>query len=303
MPAKAKNALLYPLYWVFQVGSFLTGLLPPPVGYWLMQRAGDVAYWLLPLRRRITAENFARVLQRSPQDQEVRRLARASWRNYGCYLYEVARLPHLSMEQILQRVTIHNEEHLQRALAHGKGVIFVSAHFGNMDMAAVALAHQIAPMTIAGTALKPRKLMDKLVEYRAAKGLKMSVYEGAARDVLMALRRNETVGFLVDVGVRWNGGVPVDFFGQTAPFPAGLALLSLKTGSPIVPGYTIVRPDHSIQVFVEPPIFLQPSGDKEADTRVCMQQVARVLETFISQYPDQWYMYRPMWASRAEEQR
>lgn len=296
MLARLKSLLTYSLFLIYQVGTFLARLVPPAIGYWLARRGADLAYWLLPLRRRVAAENFARVLRHPPNAAEVRRIVRASFRNFACYLYEVARFPHLTIDQIRSRVVIHREEYLQKALEKGKGVIFVSAHFGNMDLTVAALAQHIGPMLIPGTALKPRKLMDTLIKHRAEKGLRMSVYEGVARDVLTALKRNQAVGFLVDIGVRWQDGVIVDFFGEPAPFPAGPALLALKTGAPIVPGYTVVRPDRIIEAFAEPPIFVEPTDNKEADVQACMQQIAWALERFISKYPEQWYMYRPMWA-------
>jgi len=295
--ARLKSLLTYSLYLVYHIGSFLAGLVPPAIGYWLAQRGADLAYWFLPLRRRIAAENFARVLRHPPDGKEVRRVVRASFRNFACYLYEVARFPHLTLDQIRSRVIIHWGDHFQKALEKGKGVIFVSAHFGNMDLTAAALAQCIGPLVIPGTALKPRRLMDTLIRHREKKGLKMSVYDGVARDVLMALKQNRAVGFLVDVGMHWKEGVTVDFFGEPAPFPAGPALLALKTGAPIITGYAVVRPDHTIEAFAEPPIFVEPTGNKEADVQACMQKIARVLEGFISRYPEQWYMYRPMWAS------
>lgn len=294
--------LLYP---AFQIAAFLAGTLPPRFGFWLCSRGGDLAFALLRGRRRITAENFARVSCLSPTDEAVLGMVRRSFRYHGEYLYETVRLSHQSKEEVLDRVTVHGKEHLLRALEHGKGVIFVSAHMGNMDLGAIALAHLTGPMTIAGTALEPRQVMDRLVAQRHAKGLKMSVYASAARDVLMALRHNETVGFLVDVGVRWNGNssVVVDFFGAPAPFPAGLALLALRTGAPIVPGYAVIRPDHGVDTVVLPPMVVAATGDRAADVKACMQQVAHVMEGFVRDNLNQWYMYRPMWdrPGRAEQ--
>jgi Kdo2-lipid IVA lauroyltransferase/acyltransferase len=287
--------LLYP---AFQAGAFLAGVLPPRFGYWLCHRGGDLAFTLLRDRRRITAENFARVSGLPPTDGDVLKMVRSSFRNYGEYLYETVRLSHQTKQQVLDRVNVHGKENLLRALERGKGVIFVSAHLGNMDLGGIALASLTCPMTVAGTALEPRQVMDRLVAQRSAKGLKMTVYASAARDVLVALKRNETVGFLVDLGVRWtgNGIVVVDFFGAPAPFPAGVAQLALRTGAPIVPGYAVIRPDHGVDAFALPHIEVVSTGDRCADVKACMQQVAHALEGVVRGNLDQWYMYRPMWS-------
>lgn len=291
--------LAFPL---FMTASFLTWVVPPRVGFWLSKRGGDLAYLLLPKRRRVTAENLARVMGKPAADPAVRRSVRVNMQNYGCLLYETVRVPHQSLNEILGRVRVHSEETIHGALAHGKGAIFVSAHFGNMELGGIAVASKTSPLTVPGTPLDPPRLMDQLTKQRLAKGVRMTVHSGAPRDVLKALRNNEIVGFCVDVGVSWQDGntVPVSFFGKTAPFPPGLALLALRTGAPIVPAFAIVRPDHSVDVQMLDPIFAKPSGDKVADVQDCMQKVALCLERFIRAHPDQWYMYRPMWHASPE---
>jgi Kdo2-lipid IVA lauroyltransferase/acyltransferase len=294
--------LLYLLYPAFVTGIFLAGKLPTRFGYWLSRRGGDLGFVVLRARRRITAENFAQATRTHRGDSRIQTMVRESFRNYAIYLYETLRLGHQTTQQVIDRVTLHDEMYLAQAMEAGKGVIFVSAHLGNMELAAIAMANRIAPMTVAGTELKPREVMQQLIKQRAEKGLNMSVYASAARDVIMALRRNETVGFLVDLGVRWNGKgtVLVDFFGAPAPFPAGLAQLALRTGAPIVPGYAIARADERIDAYIMPPIFLKPSGDRARDAADGMQRVARAMEIFIRENLDQWYMYRPMWEKPPE---
>jgi lauroyl/myristoyl acyltransferase len=296
-PTSLARRMAFLLYPAFRAGSLLSAIVPPRLGFWLSRRGGDLAFALLPGRRRITAENFARVSALPSSGKAVLGMVRRSFRYHGEYLYETVRLSHQTKDEILGRVTVHGKEHLLRALEMGKGVIFVSAHMGNMDLGAIALIEMTGPMTVAGTALEPRQVMDRLVAQRGAKGLKMSVYASAARDVLMALRHNETVGFTVDLGVRWSGAntVVVDFFGAPAPFPTGIAQLALRTGAPIVPGFTVIRPDHGVDTVVLPPMTVASTGDRAVDVKVCMQQVARVMEGFVRDNLDQWYMYRPMW--------
>jgi KDO2-lipid IV(A) lauroyltransferase len=297
MTYRLRTYLQYLVYPLFMTAIFLSGFLPPRFCFWLSRRGGDLAYMILPRRRRVTAENLARVMKKPPAHPDVRRSVRVNMQNYGCYLYETARVSHQSVGEIVDRVRLHSEENILRALTHGNGVILVSAHFGNMDLGAMALANKTTPITVPGTPLKPPQLMNQLTNQRLAKGLKMTVHAGAPRDVINALRQNETVGFCVDLGVTWKDGVtvPVSFFGHTAPFPPGLAHLALRTGALIVPAYAVVRPDHSVDVHALEQISVTSTGNRLADARECMQKVALALETFIRANPEQWYMYRPMW--------
>jgi len=290
------NILYWPLYPLILILSFLTGIIPARLGYAIAWLGGSIAYYLLPNRRRVIAANYAPVLGRQPNDREVRRVGQESFRNFGRYLYEFLRLPHCSIDEIDRRVSLHVGEDFMQARQQGKGMIFVSAHFGNMDYAAVSVVKHIVPMTVVADMLQPKQLMDHLVEFRGKKGLRIVYHSKAARAVVEALKKNEAVGFLVDVGCNRDGGIPVTFFGRHTRFPAGPAALALRTGAPIVVGYTLIVGDR-IEAYSYPPIYAQPTGNKADDIRRCSQMIANNFEDFIRRHPEQWYIFRQMWGT------
>jgi lauroyl/myristoyl acyltransferase len=288
------NLLFLPLYPFILAVSFLTGFVPPRLGYagaWLV---GSLAYYLMPGRRRTMAENYAPVLGKPVNDPAVRHVGELSYRNFVRYVFEFLRLPHETVEAIDERVGLHTDRDFEEALASGKGLVFVSAHFGNMDYAATALCKRHLPLTVVADALKPRQLMDHLVEFRGKKGVKVVYGAKAPRAVIEALKNNEAVGFLLDVGCDRKEGVPVTFFGHRTMFPSGPALLALRTGAPIVVGYSLVVGDR-IEAYSYPPIYYTPTGDKFEDARACSQLIANYFEDFLRRYPEQWYIFRPMW--------
>jgi lauroyl/myristoyl acyltransferase len=287
--------LSLPLYPLFLAASFLTAFVPRRIGYAFAGLFSSIAYLLLPNRRRVMGANYAPVLGKAPDDPEIQRIGKLSFRNYGRYLYDFLRLPHVSIDEIDRMVTLHVADDFLGALQAGKGMIFVSAHFGNMDYTATALVKHYVRMTVVADMLQPKQLMDHLVEFRKKKGLTVVYNARAARSVIEALRRNEAVGFLIDVGCRRAGGIPVTFFGRQTMIPSGPALLALRTGAPIVVGYTVVEGDR-IQGYSSPPIYAKPTGDKEADVLRCSQALAAHFEDFIRRYPEQWYIFRPMWS-------
>jgi len=285
----------YYLSWL--VLSFLSRFVPSSLGYLLARRIGDGAYFLLRNRRRIAAENYARVLAQPPDSKAVRRVTRAAFQNFACYAFDLMRFAHLSVPRIQERVVLHVEEHFEKALEKGKGAIFVTAHFGNMDWAGVVVAAQYGPITVPADFSLPRRLVELLIKHRAKRGARLVPYHRAPRQLLRTIRRGGLVAFLLDLGIAFEGGVQVDFFGAPAVFPAGPALLALRTGAPIIPGYAVVGPDKRIHAYSYPPIFLRPSGDKKRDVQSCLQQIARFFEDFIRRHPEQWYIFRPMWKS------
>src|SRR5439155_25785 len=85
-----------------------------------------------------------RGLGRTQDHPEVARVARRSFRNFGKYLTEIMRFPKLHAADLERMVTIddRSNEHLQQALDHGKGLIFVSAHFGNFELGGARIAQE-----------------------------------------------------------------------------------------------------------------------------------------------------------------
>ncbi|MBI4788136.1 MAG: hypothetical protein HY782_13985 [Chloroflexi bacterium] len=286
------------VYWVWRLGMFLAARAPRRWSAAAAGAMGNSAYYLMGLRRRVAKENFSQVLGKSPNDPDVRRVARQSFQNYARYLRDVMLYPRIPTTELEKRVVIDGRECFDRALARNKGAIIVSAHFGNMDMPSAVLAKQFKPITLVAESLRPRQLMDFLTRVREERNVHLFPYDSAPRKILEALRRNEMTGFLLDFGVTHHldiTTVTVSFFGTPTDFPAGPAQLSLLTGAPIIVGHARVSANGQIHVRVTDPIIVQRSGNRHHDLQVTMQEIACRFEEFIRLHPEQWYMFRPMW--------
>lgn len=291
------------VYWFWRLGMFLTRLAPPRLSLVAAGAMGNSAYYVMSLRRQVAKRNFSHVLGKSPDDPEVRRVARQSFQNYARYLRDVMLYPRVSTMELENRVVFHSREYLDQALALGKGAILVSAHFGNMDLPSAVIAKHYTPITLVAESLRPPQLMDLLTRMRAARNVHLWPYDRAPRKIIEALKRNEMTGFLLDFGVTHHfdiSTVDVKFFGTDTPFPAGPAQLALLTGAPILVGFAQVAPDGKIHVHATEPIIAARSKNRKQDFQVVMQEIASRFEVFIRQHPEQWYMFRPMWIDRKE---
>ena len=286
------------VYWVWRIGMYLASLVPQRWSFAFAGAAGNSAYYLMGLRRRVAKENFSQVLGKSPNDPEVRRVARQAFQNYARYLRDVMLYPRIPTTELEKRVVVHRSEYIEQALALNKGAIIVSAHFGNMDLTSAVLAKHYGPITLVAESLRPPQLMDFLTRMRGERRVYLFPYDQAPRKILQALKRNEMTGFLLDFGVTHHldiTTVTVSFFGTPTPFPAGPAQLALLTGAPIVVGHARVTPDGVIHGHATEPIIVKRTGNRQHDLQVTMQEIAHRFEQFIGLHPEQWYMFRPMW--------
>ena len=137
------------LYWSWRIAAALVQHLPARLVYAGAVVGGEFAYLVWRRRREVTKSNFAVVLGRPAQDPEVARVARRAFRNFGKYLTEIMRFPSMGRAELHDLVTIDpvSFQHLQTARDKGRGIIFVSAHFGNFEIGGARIALEI-PLTV-----------------------------------------------------------------------------------------------------------------------------------------------------------
>jgi KDO2-lipid IV(A) lauroyltransferase len=283
-------------YWIWRGGAAAAQRLPARPLYAFAVAMGEVGYVLWTTKRRIAKHNFSIVLGRPSTDREVARVARRSFRNFAKYIVEIMRFPSLGVADFERLVTVEGSEHLRGALAHGKGVIFVSIHFGNFELGGARIADGI-PLNVIADELENQRLMDLLVGNRAHKNITLLTPDGAAKKVLHALRRNEMVGLMMDLGPRAQAfdNVEAEFFGTPTSFPAVAASLARVSGAPIVVAVAVRQSDNTFTGIALPPIFVERTKQAAEDVQRATQAIARGLEGFVTRWPDQWYIFRPMW--------
>ncbi len=286
--------ILFLVYLIMRASAFAAQIAPLHFGQDAASYLFGKAHDWLGTQRRHTQDNVARILKKDIADPEVQKLARQMWQNYGRYMIEFLRVPRLTRADLRRLIRIQGQAHLDRALAHPAGVIFVTAHFGNMDMGAATMERFERPLVVAADNLKPRALMDWTVRARANLGMTLIPNRGSLPVLEQALKDGGLVGLAVDTGVR-KGGVTVKFFGQDAVFPIGPAILAKRTGAVIVPGCGMRQAAGEYVTIVQEPIFFEDTGDEERDIRATTQKLVSAMEKFIGAHPEQWYIFRPVW--------
>jgi lauroyl/myristoyl acyltransferase len=280
------------VYWA----SFHTlGRLPLAFLYALMAATASVGYRLAPgLRRNIDA-NLRHV---APEASEAKR---RSWgkrilRNVALYYADVAHLPRMDLKEFFEKRFIFHglDEYLRPAIAEGKGVIILSAHYGNPELAVQALAHLEIPVFALTEPVHPRVsgLMDR---FRASKGHTFGpVNRGNVKRVFQTLKRGGVVALMGDRDIE-GPKEALPFFGEPAVMPTGPIEVGLRTGAAIIPCFCARKGRYVIEAWVEEPLRLERTGDFEADVRAGMLEYIERLERRLREDPGQWAVLEAIW--------
>jgi len=197
-------------------------------------------------------------------------------------------------------VRIRNREILDRALRSGRGVILVSAHFGNFPL-------MLAKLSLEGykTSVIMRPLKEGRVEeiFEAERGridvetILSLPRRACVENAIRSLRNNRALLIPLDQNFG-SGGVFVDFFGNKAATAIGPVVLARRTGAVIVPCFIVRQPDDTHDIFFEPEIKLERSADEQESIRVNIQKITDIIERYIRRYPSQWSWIHRRWKAR-----
>ena len=271
--------------------------LPAPVALAVGRRLGDLTALALPRRRRIALANVAQAFPELSV-AERRRVARHGWQHLGMTVIELARLLARPLEATLSEMTLDGLEHLQLAMAEQRGALMLSAHLGNWEYLSASARLTGYPLSIVVRPLDSPALDAVAAGMRLKTGAELIDKRGALRPVLEALRRQRLVGVLLDQNAARRESVFVPFFGHVASTSRSLALLSIRTGAPIVPIFAAREGPGRHRVVIEPPLPRPAVNDLERAVVELTARCNQAIEAAIRKTPEQWLWAHDRWRTR-----
>lgn len=264
--------------------------LPLGVSRSLGAALGLMVYHAWRKRRSIALEGIAGTISRGAiaWPGGAGALSREHFRSLGRNLAELSKVYFGSGDALVDSVTVKGKEHFDAALSRGKGVIIVTAHFGNWELLGLSFSRKLAH--IAGVARRQSNpyINDFIVRTREAYGSSVVYKEGALRKFISTLREGGTVGVLVDQAVMPHEGVLVDYLGAkcwTTKMPAALAR---RTGAAVVPVFMRSTSEGN-EITVMPEVSM--TGDDVVDT----QAITRCVEQAVQHDPQLWLWIHRRW--------
>ncbi len=256
-----------------------------------------LSYRLWPRLRRVGMFNL-RLAFPEWSDRERRRVLRGLFRNLGRMLADFAHFPRLNRQNIEQYIIYDGFETYAQARDQGKGLLFLTAHFGNWELSSFAHGVYGYPCNFIVRELD-NPLLDAFINHnRCLSGGRAIEKRDAAREILRAFHRGEAVGILADQNMLSAEGVFVDFLGRAACTTTAPARFARKAGVPIVFGLAIW--DEKLQKYrlrFDPVEWIRRE-DAEEEIRVNTANFTRLIEEYVRRYPDQWLWVHRRWKTR-----
>lgn len=282
-------------YYLAKAASYTVCVLPKCVRRFLGFAIGKLGWLVVPKwRQQMAIENAQSCLNIS-QERATKIVKSSVWR-FGHMLIEELYFPRINKQNIHTLVTYKGEEHLKNAYAEGKGVVFATAHYGNWELTATAVALDGYPEVSIGRR-QNNPGMDRFInEYREMHGAKM-LYKTSVLEMARLLGSGHCIGLLMDQDAG-EEGMMIDFLGRPSSTPQGPAALSRLKGAPIVPVVSYSTGDgRYIQEFF-PPVKTAKTDNKERDIREMTEYLAGIIEREIRLRPQEWFWIHNRWKTK-----
>lgn len=279
--------------------SLIVRIIPGRYIYGFARNLATLAYWIAARQRKIALDSLAMAFgaQKSKKDLEaIAQECFISMAKSGVELLFLLDKPALLKE----RVELSGRENLQKALSGGKGVILVSAHFGNFPLLLARLSLEGYKAAAIMRHMRDERIEKMFMAKRRRLNIK-TIYsqprQACVESTIKALRSNELVFIPLDQNFG-TGGVFVNFFGHKAATATGPVVLAERTGAAVIPCFIIRQKDDTHKVIFEPPLELKEGSDRREALIINIQRLTGIIESYIRKYPAEWGWIHRRWKSR-----
>ncbi len=293
-----EGRLLQLAYYGYVAGSRLALALPESWAYGIAHFSGGIAA-RRSRRRDQVAANLARITGEAPGSERVQRMVVDAYRSYARYWLETFRLVREGRGFWLERFGAVHREHMDDALARGKGCVVLVGHLGNWDAAGAWVGATGNKLVTVAEVLRPRRLFEFFLEHRAKLG--MTIYgaePGVTARLVEEAENGAVVAILGDRDLKGTG-VEIDFFGEPATFPVGAASVALRAGVPLLVAGVFERilDDSRRGWYVEFSEPIELPDDREGAVADLTRHAVAKLEEFVARHPEQWHVFQPFWVA------
>jgi Kdo2-lipid IVA lauroyltransferase/acyltransferase len=285
---------------LFVICSLILRFMPRFFVYEFANALGVLAYVFGVKFRKVALKNLDDAFGKTKTKAQIRRIARECFISMAKSVVEMISTIGKSHDFVKSRFELVHKEYLDKALAKGKGVILVSAHFGNFPSMVVRLSCEGYK---AGAIMRPLKdvrfehfLSGERARFRVHT-IKSIPRKECVAETIRSLRNNEVIFLPLDQNFG-TGGVFVDFFGRKAATATGPVVLAQRTHAAIVPCFIIRQKNNRHRIVFEPDVPLDRGATEQDSIRMNVQKLTAIIEKYIRRYPAEWSWIHRRWKAQ-----
>lgn len=274
------------------------GRLSPRARVRLATVVGNLAAWIVPIRRRVVEENL-KIAFPEWSDARRRKVVRESYVTLvanGLSAVAMARLTFADVDRLTEQ-PVKNVEKLRALKESGRGFILVTAHFGDWELGGAFLTNLGLDLTDVAKPLKNPAAESFVSGIRSRFRIKVITTDDNPIRLVRHLKKGGTVSLFTDQNVR-KDGIFVPFFGRDASTAAGAGFLAYRLGVPVIHVVGFRTKDGGLRARIDDPIEPDLSKPADEEIRRITRYSLQCLEETIREDPGQYFWFHRRWKTR-----
>jgi len=251
-------------------------------------------FYLLPIRKDVVFDNLKHAF---PQlsDEEIRKIALASYKSFTLTLVEILYLPWMSKEEIFDVIKFEKLNLILEKEKENNGVILLSAHFGNWEYCAIGAGILLnKKFSVVVKSQRNPFVNDWMNRFRTKWTNEVVPLGLSIRNVYAVLLNKGIVAMVADQRGPIES-IKLEFFGRKTSVYTGPAVLALKMNTPIIYGISVRQPDFSYKVILDEISKENLPEDYDERVKVLSKRMLKYLEEAIRKNPEQWFWMHKRW--------
>jgi KDO2-lipid IV(A) lauroyltransferase len=279
------------VYIIFLVLEKTVPLMPLGFWYFWVWIYTNLFYYLVPIRKKTALANL-KLAFAEKSDAEIHRIVKGVYRNVFTVIFELFYMQKLDLPALGRFFHLTNPEVFEKSLRRNKGIVIISAHFGNWELMAYGgksfFGRNVNVIVKEQSNLRLDKRLNRI---RSSNGNRMIEMKNSLREVLGALGKNEIVAMLADQTAPKEGSVRVKFFVPGVPVFEGAAKFALKTGASVIFCVPVRNKDHSYNIELKEIDTAAYGPYGEESIKKLTEDHTALLEEAIRKNPDHWLWF------------
>jgi KDO2-lipid IV(A) lauroyltransferase len=249
--------------------------------------------------RRDTVESNLRLAFPDHSDDWIVDTMMRAYEHLGREVAAMMRLSKLDARAVIDRTVVNGWEEFEALRERGRGILLVTGHYGNWEIAAASVAARGIPIAAIVRRQGNRIVDQRLQLLRRNLGVE-TIYQGdAPTRVPRILRANGVVGIVGDQDAR-RSGIFVPYFGTPASTHRGPALFALRLGAPVLSCIARRLRGNDVRYEVTGErVDFAPTGELDEDVRALTAELALRLERQVRIAPEQYFWFHKRWKTKA----
>jgi len=286
-----KNILEYIFFFLFAKLFQVLGL---KISRRLASLVALIFYYSVPIRKSTVIKNL-RIAFPEFSNEKIKEISFNVYKSFSIFFIEILVFPKLNNKKIESEIEFSDPDLVIKKFNEGKGLIILSAHFGNWELIPPAIGARLGINGL--TIVKPLRnpYVDKWMNYlRTRFGNEVIPLGISLRKTYQSLKEKKMIGIAADQRGP-EEGVKVKFFNTEVPVYSGPSVLSLKTGAPILSLLAVRQEDYKYKIIVKEIDKNSLSENFDDSVIELTQRHTLHLENMIKKYPEQWFWMHNIW--------